>query len=210
MNAEEHNTKDNINRLFSNPNYVKSYIEPVRLRFYKSVASFIVEKGMSYEGKRIADVGCATSHLLNHIDHKYDVESLVGIDFASETLKIARSLEWKHDAQFYELDLHDSMDEFIGAFDIVFSTQTLEHVRNPTKIMENILPTLTPEGVLMITVPDGAVDGLVGTLHINSWDINQLGQFIKNIGMSVLNASCYEIGYLGVDLWAILWNKSNG
>ena len=176
--ALEHNTPENIDALFSDINYVIRYLSCGRLEWYGTVIRKFVEKSkIDLDGKRIADAGCATGNALRYIYDKHNPGELFGFDYSAEALKWARMV--LPEATFVVHDLENPIEM---KFDLVLCFQTLEHLRRPKLVLDNLLDTLEDGGMLFLTVPDGAIDGFA--LHINRWTISELEEFIgeKHIG----------------------------
>ena len=169
--ALEHNTPENVDALFSDLNYVIKYLSCGRLGWYGTVIDLFVEKSkIDLVGKRIADAGCATGNALRYIYDKHSPGELFGFDYSAEALKWARLL--LPEATFAVRDLEDPIEM---KFDLVLCFQTLEHLRYPKLVLDNLLDTLVDGGMLFLTVPDGATDGWYG--HISKWAIQEFEGF---------------------------------
>ncbi len=169
--ALEHNLHENVNELWADLNNVYKYLTDGRLGWYGEVIeAFIKNAGVDFTGKKIADVGCATGNALRYIHDKYAPDSLTGFDYSENALKWARML--LPDAKFKE---HDIEKPLRMKFDVILSFQTLEHLRQPERALSNLRAALKVDGVLLLTVPDGAVDGFFG--HINRWTMNEFVEF---------------------------------
>jgi len=168
----EHNSKERLNELYSDPEIIKDYIDDARIAFYKDLIQFALQKGISFHQKKVADIGCGTGHLLKFIGEKNEVTSLTGFEFSVAVLAVAKTV--CPQASFYEYDVYH---EPVHAFDVVFCTEVLEHLQYPDKALKNCLKMLANNGVLIVTVPDGRKDTFLG--HINFWSPESWDVYIK-------------------------------
>jgi 2-polyprenyl-3-methyl-5-hydroxy-6-metoxy-1,4-benzoquinol methylase len=60
---------------------------------------------------------------------------------------------------------------------------TLEHLEEPEKVVNNLLDALTPTGFLCIVVPNGRYDTFEG--HIHYWSPESLILFMKKIKCNI-------------------------
>jgi 2-polyprenyl-3-methyl-5-hydroxy-6-metoxy-1,4-benzoquinol methylase len=168
----EWNSLETANRIYSNREVIKKYLDDSRLDYYKKVASFLPKRGMKYDDLQIADVGCGTGHLLLFIAQDYSPRSLNGFDYSEEALKIAR--ETLPEASFEYMNIYKGIER---KFDVVFCLEVLEHLLHPERALLNLIHMIAPEGTLLITVPDGRKDNFEG--HINFWSLESWNVFME-------------------------------
>lgn len=167
----KHNTPENVDRLFANPSYIHEYLSHGRLQWYGTVIDIFVERsGIDLTGKRIADVGCATGHALKYIYDEYSPGELFGFDYSKEALKRARKVLPEAKFRFHNLD-----DQLKGKFDLIVALEVFEHLYHPELVLENLLDALEDDGMLFLTVPNGATDEWYG--HIHKWTIDEFKKF---------------------------------
>jgi len=99
----------------------------------------------SLMGARILDAGCAMGDLLARVQDR----SLYGIDFNAEYLAVAaeRGIE----TTIGELEAMPYPDE---TFDLVVTTDVLEHVLDEKVVIREMLRVLAPGGILIVRAPD--------------------------------------------------------
>jgi tetratricopeptide (TPR) repeat protein len=173
--AIEYNSKENVNELYSNPILWKSDLLPETLNYYDDIIQIGSNKGIDYNGKHIADIGCGTGHLLLSLSRHYSPSSLTGFDFSPAALKVAN--EVIPQAKLTEFDIYKGTSQ---KFDIVFSTDTLEHLLYPERALKNLVAMLNEVGVAILAVPNGINDLFPG--HINFWSPDSWKVFLESIG----------------------------
>ncbi|MDD4602413.1 MAG: class I SAM-dependent methyltransferase [Bacteroidales bacterium] len=109
--------------------------------------------------KRLLDIGCGTGEFLKYCQEQ-------GLDvFGYEPNIKARC----HAILKNKLDIKESLTDFksmAGSFQCVTMWHVLEHVHDLTETLESVKKLLTPEGLLVIAVP-----------NCNSWDARYYKQF---------------------------------
>ena len=139
-------------------------------------------------GAKILDAGCAMGDLLNRIADRQKF----GCDFNAEYLQVA------HDrgVQTTQCDL-EAMPYADGEFDLVVTTDVLEHVMDLNRVIAEMLRVLRPGGHLVIRTPDS--EDLTGYLepdypyrfaHLRRFDEASFRLLLTRVfGMEVVHAS---------------------
>lgn len=96
---------------------------------------------------RLLDFGAGTGELLMQI-HKNDTyDTLAGVDIFPRPENLPKDIKW------HQQDLNREFD--IGEkFDVVVSTEVIEHLENPRATMRNICRLLVPDGYVILTTPN--------------------------------------------------------
>lgn len=97
---------------------------------------------------RILDVGCGTGGLLYSL-HKIFGVSGFGIDLSDQYVELWR----KYGISAKVQRLSDHLEEG-HSYDLVFSSEVIEHVPDPKKMFEELVSALSPAGNLVITTPN--------------------------------------------------------
>jgi SAM-dependent methyltransferase len=154
--------------------------------------------------QKILNVGCGSGELcillaqLGHI--------VTGIDPAEEYITIARSqLEQRNlsNCTFFTSDLEDVYsDLFQHNYDIVFSTDVVEHIANDIQAFEQLAALVKPGGDLFITVPGGQYlfgfhDEQLG--HYRRYSLQQLDKVLPS------NLKRLKMRYFGISLIPVAW-----
>jgi 2-polyprenyl-3-methyl-5-hydroxy-6-metoxy-1,4-benzoquinol methylase len=169
------NTKNAYEELYGSPDLLSDYLRPSRLRFYDEVADVCC----ALSPRTVIDVGCGTGQLVDAVVRKVgDVELAVGLDQARNAIKRAResfpSFEWRVG------DIYDLDPELDARFDLVLCTEVLEHVERPGDAVARLMRLRSPDGTVILTVPDGAIDDWEG--HVNFWTEEELNLFLAPFG----------------------------
>jgi SAM-dependent methyltransferase len=168
-----HNSQERMNEYWSTPAVLEHFSTTEQQKFFKDVIEILQQRGITYNGKRVGDIGCGTGHLLLAIRQSYTPAALTGLEFSEAALGICRSL--LPDASFVNSDLYEASDL---QFDVVFCIEVLEHLLYPNKALQNLLRMLDKDGALMVTVPNGRIDTYEG--HINFWSPESWQVFIES------------------------------
>ncbi len=147
---------------------------------------------------RVLDIGCGNGSLSNLIATMgYEVvgveDSVSGSTFASQNFP---------NCQFINASVYDlPYDALGGSFDIVISTEVIEHLQYPRELVRSAKKCLKPNGRLIITTPyHGYVKNLVLALtnkmdqhytalwdsgHIKFFSVNTLSALLTDEGFTV-------------------------
>ena len=171
-NSIEQNSLKTINEFYSNPKIVKEYLAPERIAFYHEAINIFHNKGIIFNQKNVADIGCGTGNLLQILSEKKNITSLTGFEYSDVVIEIAKKTCPK--ANFFQFDIYKGSSQ---KFDILFCTEVLEHLLYPDKALKNILNMIDDNGILLLTVPNGRTDIFLG--HINFWSPESWKIFIE-------------------------------
>jgi 2-polyprenyl-3-methyl-5-hydroxy-6-metoxy-1,4-benzoquinol methylase len=101
---------------------------------------------------RILDVGCGNGVISRHLGKLgYTV---LGIDDSDKTIETARSLTSLPNVNF----MTKSAEELVASgerYDAVICSEVLEHLTNPGALLDVLHQTLSDNGKLVVTVPNG-------------------------------------------------------
>jgi putative AdoMet-dependent methyltransferase len=117
---------------------------------YANLMNAIYETIMNNSPAKIFDIGFGTAFLTSKL---YDAgNSITGIDFSSEILKIALSKMPEADLMQWDFSLGIPPVLNSQSFDFIVSTYTLHHLTDDVKagFISSLLPLLEPKGVILI------------------------------------------------------------
>ena len=172
------------------PNTIKEAMEYMSLGRIDSYYRFLqlCEEEISLDDKTIIDVGCCLGGLLDILSSRYPTTKLFGIDANPGFVEFTKFM-----CPTATIKLHNICKETYDNFDIVFCNQVIEHMVKPECAIENMVSMLNPEGLLLITVPDGRMD----TQPAKSFDSNS-------------NSYAGHINFWSSESWSFLIDKHAG
>ena len=181
-----------------------SYISPEVIKLIKNI-----------NPKKSIDIGCGNGFLCSQI-HKAGY-SICGVEYDSSGYKLALS-KYSH-LNFYNLGVQDDPSMIInneGLFDLVISTEVIEHLFSPHLLPQFSSKILKKGGHLIITTPfHGYLKNLALSIlgkwdkhhtalwhggHIKFWSKNTLTQLLEENGFKVIN-------FVGVGRAPYLWKS---
>jgi 2-polyprenyl-3-methyl-5-hydroxy-6-metoxy-1,4-benzoquinol methylase len=100
----------------------------------------------------VLELGCESGNLLVQVSV---ARRLVGSDISRAALEDATKLfAHRHrTAEFVQLDAQQELPFTPGEFDVILSSEMLEHVEKPRAVLENLHRICTPETRVVISIP---------------------------------------------------------
>jgi 2-polyprenyl-3-methyl-5-hydroxy-6-metoxy-1,4-benzoquinol methylase len=141
---------------------------------------------------RILDVGCGNGYFLDSLHVALPDVETYGYEISTDLAQEARNKGLPiYTGVFPEHLLADGKSQF---FDMICIFQVLEHVENPMQVLSDAKKLLSPDGKIIIAVPD--IDGPVGKYfrfmymnmpphHVSFWNQSVLQHAAEQIGMIV-------------------------
>jgi ubiquinone/menaquinone biosynthesis C-methylase UbiE len=102
-------------------------------------------------GRRVLDVGCGQGELLRGAGARFEC-ARTGVDFA--VTRLSAAMDGARPIRLVAHDLARPLPFADGAFDVVFCTETLEHLKGPAACLAEIRRVLAPGGRLIVSVPN--------------------------------------------------------
>jgi len=167
------NTRRAYDALYGSRELLDEYLDASRLAFYDEVAAACAE----LRPASTVDLGCGSGHLLRALLDRLPEARALGVDHAASGIDVARELV--PEARFVVGDLYRLSPP--ERFDLVISTEVLEHLTRPREGVERMVAWCAEGGRVAITVPDGAWDAFEG--HENFWSEDDLRNFLAPQGL---------------------------
>lgn len=145
------------------------------------------------KGKRVLEIGCSiggASSILS--DRGFNVFASDTSDYALlRASKLAKGEGRK--ILFYKFDVQKEIP-IKENFDIIFSFEVIEHLKNPLKAIKNMRSKLKTNGILICSTPDKNYDMSSDPTHINVKTKKEWIKIFKEVGFSNILTS--QISFL--------------
>jgi 2-polyprenyl-3-methyl-5-hydroxy-6-metoxy-1,4-benzoquinol methylase len=152
-----------------------------------------------FTARRILDVGCGAGALGAALKDDRDVE-VVGLEGFPEAA--ARARERLDDALCVDLDALEALPPGTGTFDAIVFGDVLEHLLAPERLVSALLPSLAPDGVVVLSIPNVKHwtvlypllvqdrwtyedAGLLDRTHVHFFTIEEAGAMLARQGLEV-------------------------
>jgi 2-polyprenyl-6-hydroxyphenyl methylase/3-demethylubiquinone-9 3-methyltransferase len=163
---------------------------------------------------RILDAGCGNGFLsgrLADLGHE-----ITAIDISESGISKVRKARPGIRAEVRSV--HESLDDLVpdGGFDLVFSSEVIEHLYTPRDFLMNLARTLRPGGWIILTTPyHGYLKNLAISL-VGGWDRHLTAhwegghiKFFSQITLSTMlvNAGFADLKFLNAGRVPFFWNS---
>ena len=119
--------------------------------------------------KRVLDLGAGNGNLVQHIYNSgFEV---VGVEYDKNGVEISREL--LPQVNFYNYGVQDEPDKLLeteSPFDLVVSTEVIEHLYSPHLLVEYASKVLNPNGYLILSTPYHGYLKNMALSVFNKWD----------------------------------------
>lgn len=148
---------------------------------------------------RIIDVGCGNGTLLSKLRRM--ATTVAGCEPSPDGVKFARA-SLGEDVRVECLSGYDDLSAaFGGGWDVVVSTEVIEHLYDPRLFVRRVRDLLRPSGLLILTTPYHGYLKNLALAITNSWDAHLTplwdGGHIKFWSFRTLRALLSEFGFSG-------------
>ena len=101
---------------------------------------------------RVLDVGCGTgANLTERLAQHFPHSHFIGVDSDARSIALANRQSLAANAQY----LVENASGQIGLFDLVIASEVIEHVEDPLAFLAFLRGRLTPNGSVVLTLPNG-------------------------------------------------------
>lgn len=184
--CSEHFIVKNYNKYFS-----VSLNEILLHKFFELFNSYQFTKN-----SKIADIGCGSGSIIHYLRDELEFKNVVGYDLNENNAKFAK--EYRK-INLRMKDVFDLEEEY--KFDIIITTENIEHVSDPIKYVEKISNLLTKKGFLILTTPhnDEFANKIMGKFadhycapnHQNFFSLNNLSLLLGKHDLNIDNYWLY-------------------
>jgi SAM-dependent methyltransferase len=125
-------------------------------------------------GRSVLDAACGEGYG-SAILAAAGAASVVGVDVDPETVEHARA---RHGIDARRADVADlPFDD--GAFELVVSFETIEHVPDPERALAEMRRVLSPEGTLVVSTPNAAEYLVASEFHVREFTPDELESLLR-------------------------------
>jgi 2-polyprenyl-6-hydroxyphenyl methylase/3-demethylubiquinone-9 3-methyltransferase len=181
-------------------------MNPLRLNFINS--------GSALAGKSVCDIGCGGGILSESMTRCG--ATTTGIDMGKAPLSVARlhALESELDIDYQQITAEDLARQKPASFDIVTCMELLEHVPDPSSIIQSCFTLLKPGGSVYFSTinrnPKSYAFAIVGAEYIMKMLPRGTHDYAKFIKPSELDHWARTAGLELIDLAGISYNPFTG
>lgn len=147
----------------------------------------------------VVDVGCGDGTFLDLLHNHYsDTLSYEGTDISNEALALAKNFEFIQ--KIYLTDIVDKSSFPKKKYDVVVSSEVLEHIKNWKLGLRNMIDILENGGLIFITVPHGMKywgphDEFAK--HYRRFEKGEIEKELERLGLEIEESICWG--------WPIYW-----
>lgn len=181
----------------------------------KNILKNAAQSVLSYKPKRILDIGCGNGYLCKILSEN-GIE-VVGIEPTHQAIDYAKNLVPK--GHFYVRSCYENPDTSdLGKFDLVVSTEVIEHLYFPKKLAYFAKAHLKTNGIFLLTTPDYgsywrnlmiAVTNRWDNHHSPLWDGGHIKFWSKQtLGQLLISAGFYVERWEGTRSRVPIFNMS--
>ena len=134
----------------------------------------------------VLDIACADGYGTMVLSN--DVVNVVGVDRNEEYLKIARSKYHNSNTDYKCIDV-DS-ESITGLYDGIVCFETLEHLKYPKKLLNNLYNILNDNGTMILSVPNSEYEIIENgknkdSFHLHVFKYYEIVNMLKEVGFNI-------------------------
>lgn len=183
--------------------YQKGIQKNLFQRFWHTNKLKIVSSLMPHSPKKILDVGSASGWFISELSKKHPQAKCHGIDVYKQAISYGKKF-YPH-IEFRLADAH-ALPYKNNTFDVVISTEVLEHVDSPKEALLEIKRVLKKNGVAIIELDSGSIlfsvawylwrkkNGKVwNDSHLHSFNVKKLEKMLNDCGFVILSKKKFNL-----------------
>lgn len=151
----------------------------------KEIDDYLKKSGRGIVEKSFLEIGCAYGHTLAAAKES-GAQVVRGIEFSHDAVDACHKKGLNVFLSSANEDLTSVLDH--ASFDVIALYSALEHVNDPADLLARIFPLLSPQGVLIIRVPETLPSGTWLSLIDHFWHFTRksLVNILEQQGFTVL------------------------
>ena len=153
----------------------------ISFRRYETAARYVKDK-------RVLDIACGVGYGSQML-RLAGATTVVGVDVSPESVEYAKQRYQTSGIEFICADAEQFQSS--EQFDVVVSFETIEHLIDPIKFLENIRSFLVPGGELILSVPLGETRHF-DPYHLHIFSQKQVFALLEKTGFSIDLYRCDE------------------
>lgn len=151
---------------------------------YQSIAKWISESIRPFTPSKILDIGCGDGFIMEAMQRIYPKASIEGIEPYNEAVKIARLKGFEVYQGKVEQEILTNKK-----FDLVYSTNVIQHTESPGLFIQNLNQYTEPEGLIVLSCPNStnpSIELVMGDQNF-SFAPTHIKTLANNSSLSLLN-----------------------
>jgi len=133
------------------------------------------------KGKKVLDIASGTGYGSQMLSFA-GASSVLGVDLSSDAIEYAQKNYQASNVKFICANAEEF--EYPEKFDVITSFETIEHLPNPVRFLENLQRHLVPQGHLILSVPLGETRHY-DPYHLHIFNQEQIFSLLEKTGFSV-------------------------
>lgn len=144
-----------------------------------SIARYLFAKKIINKKDVVLDIACGsgigTSLIANNC------KQIVGIDNDEKTISFCQSQNYPSNVSFVCHNATSYIKKFWHHFDVIISFETIEHIKDYRKFLNNLNLYLKPNGVIILSTPNNfrKIHPSSNPYHVYEFDLIELGKILK-------------------------------
>jgi ADP-heptose:LPS heptosyltransferase/predicted O-linked N-acetylglucosamine transferase (SPINDLY family) len=143
---------------------------------------------------KILECACGVGYGAIMLSQINTVTEYYGVDLSKIAVAYSNKGAWNDKLSFNSIDLAESAPSL---YENVVSLETIEHVPNPYKFVEILIDKMSPDGQLLISIPNETFYGShVNPYHLSNWNYKRLYNFLEQYfeDIIIFSQKCSQLG----------------
>ena len=144
--------------MFNNKYPYRSSMSKTMVKSFQSLSKFIIK---DFKPKKILEIGSNDGAFIRN----FNKNKTIGVEPCSNVEKITRKLNFNTYSEYWSKKLSKKLLKKFGKVDVVYSANTLSHIKNLNEVFNAINIILSEKGILILEDPS-----LIECLKRNTYD----------------------------------------